>query len=147
MRYKKIDMTSHEESGSEEGPIIVSEIRNTRNRKLASAARIDDFVVSNEVTSMIMAQLSVQPGLWDVYFEIFDPGGCEIQMRRFSLYCEPGDTVIFEELMRKGMQRKEIVLGYLAREPGMNDRVKLNLHKGETITPGPHDMVIIMAER
>ena len=136
-----------EESGVEDGPTIVSEIRNPRNRKLASAARIDDFVVSNEVTSMIMAQLSVQPALWDVYFEIFDPRGCEIQLRQFSLYCEPGGTVTFEELMRKGLQRREVVLGYLAREPGTDDKVDLNLHREETITPGPLYMVIILSER
>jgi hypothetical protein len=136
-----------EESGSGKGPIIVSEIRNPRNRKLASAARIDDFVVSNEVTSMIMAQLSVQPGLWDVYIEIFDPLGCEIQMKQFLHYCEPGCTVTFEELMRNGLQRKEIVLGYLTREPGMDDLIELNPHRGETIMPGPDDMVITLAER
>jgi Trk K+ transport system NAD-binding subunit len=136
-----------EEVAVEESPIIVSEIRNPRNRKLASAARIDDFVVSNEVTSMIMAQLSVQPNLWDVYFEIFDPSGCEIQMRQFESYCSDGESVVFRDLMKKGLCRKEIVIGYLQREHDGEDRVELNPPKDRVVTPGPEDMVVIIAER
>jgi hypothetical protein len=136
-----------EESGSEDRPIIVSEIRNPRNRILASAARIDDFVVSNEVTSMIMAQLTVQPALWDVYFELFDPMGCEIQMRPFSLYCGEGDSITFGRLMRMGQTKRENVLGYLVRHRDTDNEVRLNPRKDEVVSPGPDDMVILLAER
>ncbi|MCK5786056.1 MAG: hypothetical protein KAH54_05815, partial [Candidatus Sabulitectum sp.] len=88
---------------------VVSEIRNPRNRRLASAAGIDDFVISNEVCSMIMAQLVVEPELYQVYDEIFDPSGCEIQLRRVSLY-RSGD---FSGLTAEGMDRREVVLGWV----------------------------------
>jgi hypothetical protein len=94
-----------------------------------------------------MAQLSVQPNLWDVYSEIFDPRGCEIQMREFDLYCPVGESIAYCELMKKGLRRKEIVLGYLAREQGEDDRVELNPARDEVIAPGPHDMVVVVAER
>jgi hypothetical protein len=136
-----------EETGCDDGPIIISEIRNPRNRKLASAARIDDFVVSNEVTSMIMAQLIVQPDLWDVYYELFDPRGCEIQMRPFGIYCPAGGSIAFGDLMRAGRRRGETVLGYLVREQDTDDRVELNPEREILISPGSDDMVIILAER
>jgi len=135
------------EAAADNEPIIVSEINNPRNRKLASAARIDDFIVSNEVTSMILAQLSVQPTLWDVYSEIFDPRGCEIQMRPLGLYCPPGESIAFCEVMQQGLSRREIVMGYLARAEGEADRVELNPEPGRVITPGPNDMAVVVAER
>ena len=76
-----------------------------------------------------------------------DPAGCEIQMRPFDLYCRPGNTITFGEMMRKGQQRREIVLGYLRREPDAEDKVELNPERDETVSPGTYDMVIILAER
>jgi Trk K+ transport system NAD-binding subunit len=136
-----------EEVALEREPIIVSEIKNPRNRKLASAAKIDDFIVSNEVTSMVMAQLSVEPALWEVYSEIFDPRGCEVQMREFELYCPAGESIAFCELMKMGLRRRETVLGYLVRGQDRDDRVVLNPPRDEVITPGPRDMVVVVAER
>jgi len=90
---------------------VVSEIRNPRNRRLANTAEIDDFVVCNEVTSMVMAQLAEEPRLWGVYREIFDPRGCEIYLRRASWICPGQDTATFRELVRCGLGRREIVMG------------------------------------
>lgn len=121
---------------------IVSEIRNPRNRKLASAAGIDDFVVSNEVCSMVMAQLVIQPGLSRVYAEIFDPSGCEIQLRN-ALNYEPGK---FCEIVEQGFIRNEIVLGWLT---GTRSDVMVSLNpKRDAIVPiQPETKIVVIAER
>ncbi len=90
---------------------VVSEIRNPRNRRLANTAEIDDFVVSNEVTSMVMAQLAEEPRIWGVYREIFDPRGSEIYLRGATWICPGQDTATFRELVRCGLSRREIVMG------------------------------------
>ncbi len=121
---------------------VVSEIRNPRNRKLASAAGIDDFVVSNEVCSMVMAQLVIQPGLSKVYAEIFDPSGCEIQLRN-ALNYEPGK---FCEIVEQGFARNEIVLGWLTGTRS-NVEVLLNPKKDAIVPVGVDTKMVVIAER
>jgi len=120
---------------------VVSEIRNPRNRHLASAAGIDDFVVSNEVCSMIMAQLVLEPGLGRVYEEIFDPSGCEIQLRSPSIYSSRS----FAQLSAEGLERGEIVLGWLTGT-GCEAEVCLNPEKLDKI-PDDSAKIVVIAER
>ncbi len=121
---------------------VVSEIRNPRNRDLATAAGIDDFVISNEVCSMIMAQLVIQPELNQVYEEIFDPSGCEIQLRKASLY----NSRDYSSLAFEGLEKGEIVLGWLTGT-GTASRVYLNPDK-EALLPSDNDTkIVVIAER
>ncbi|MCD4700871.1 MAG: hypothetical protein K8S24_03345 [Candidatus Aegiribacteria sp.] len=121
---------------------VVSEIRNPRNRHLASAAGIDDFVISNEVCSMIMAQLVLEPGLGRVYEEIFDPSGCEIQLRCPSAYSSRS----FAHLSAEGLERGEIVLGWLTGT-GCGAEVLLNPGKLDEIPDDSDTRIIAIAER
>lgn len=116
---------------------VVAEIRNPRNRKLASAAEIDDFVISNEVCSMIMAQLVKQKKLGAVYEEMFDPFGCEIQLRCPSQY----HRGTFRDLEAQGILRNEIVLGWLTGT-GSDALVTLNPSR-ELMMPENEDCRII----
>ena len=121
---------------------VVSEIRNPKNRRLATAAGIDDFVISNEVCSMIMAQLVIQQSLSKVYEEIFDPTGCEIQLRDVSFY-HPGD---FSSLSSQGMSRGEVVLGWLTGT-GPESKVCLNPDRDMPIPGDRNARIIVVAER
>ncbi len=121
---------------------VVSEIRNPRNRHLASAAGIDDFVISNEVCSMIMAQLVLEPGLGHVYEEIFDPSGCEIQLRSPSAYSSRS----FAHLSAEGIERREIVLGWLTGT-GCEAEVSLNPGKLDEIPDDIDTRIVVIAER
>jgi len=121
---------------------VVSEIRNPRNRRLATAAGIDDFVISNEVCSMVMAQLVKQPDLGQVYEEIFDPSGCEVQLRCPSLYM----SRTFAKLTAEGLQRREVILGWLTGR-GSESVVRLNPGREEELPEGSGSRVIVIAER
>ncbi len=121
---------------------VVSEIRNPRNRRLASAAGIDDFVISNEVCSMVMAQLVLEPGLGRVYEEIFDPSGCEIQLRCPSIYSSRS----FGQLSAEGMERGEIVLGWLIGA-GCEAEVCLNPAATDAMPDIEDIKIVVIAER
>jgi hypothetical protein len=49
--------------------------------------------------------------------------------------------------MKRGLNRKEIVLGYMTRGLGEDDRVVLNPARDALVTPGPLDMVVVVSER
>jgi ion channel POLLUX/CASTOR len=131
-----------ERLGDSWGATVVSEIRNPRNRRLASAAGIDDFVISNEVCSMIMAQLVIEPDLGDVYEEIFDPSGCEIQLRCPTVYSSRS----FAELSAEGLAKREVVMGWLTGA-GCDAEVYLNPKKQDLLPEGENTRIVVIAER
>ncbi|MEX1071488.1 MAG: NAD-binding protein [Anaerolineales bacterium] len=52
---------------------IVSEMLDLRNRELANATKVDDFIVSEQLVSLMMSQFSENAELFDVFTDIFDP--------------------------------------------------------------------------
>jgi hypothetical protein len=69
------------------GPVrIVAEMLDQSNAVLAEATGVDDFVVSDELTSLMLAQLSERPELNQVFADLFDRSGCTIELRAAPLY-------------------------------------------------------------
>src|SRR5262249_6504212 len=60
---------------------IVSEMIDTRNRALAEVTRADDFIVSDKLVSLILAQVSENKALNAVFTDLFDPDGSEIYLK------------------------------------------------------------------
>ena len=74
---------------------IVSEMLDLRNRELAEVAQVDDFIVSEHLVSLMLAQLSEDENLFDVFQHIFDPEGAEIYLKPITDYVETGQPVTF----------------------------------------------------
>ena len=128
---------------------IVSEIRDPRNKKLATVARANDFIVSNEIVSMILAQVSEEPVLSEVYAELFDPDGCEIYLKPSSLYVTPDGSSTFRSVMQAALERGEVAIGYRQAAFHMDlDRafgVALNPAKDVPLVLSGDDHVIVIA--
>ncbi|MBN1434712.1 hypothetical protein JW921_08130 [Candidatus Fermentibacterales bacterium] len=128
---------------------IVSEIRDPRNKKLATVARANDFIVSNEIVSMILAQISEEPSLAEVYAELFDPEGCEIYLRSATVYVEPGSATSFARIMQIALSRGEVAIGYRRAAYQMDlERsfgVALNPSRDEPLELAENDSIIVIA--
>ncbi len=129
---------------------IVSEMLDLRNRQLAEVARVDDFIVSDHIISLMMAQLSENPALFAVFADIFDPEGAEIYLKPVGDYVETGKPINFYMLVEATRRRGETAIGYrLAAEAGDTARsygVHTNPKKPEMVTFGASDKVIVIAE-
>jgi ion channel POLLUX/CASTOR len=129
---------------------IVSEMLDLRNRELAEATQVDDFIVSEHLISLMMAQLSENAELFDVFTDIFDPEGAEIYLKPVSDYVAPGMAVNFYTVAEAARQRGETPLGYRitaeANNAGKAYGVHTNPKKSETATFSPEDKVIVIAE-
>jgi voltage-gated potassium channel Kch len=129
---------------------IVSEMLDLRNRQLAEVARVDDFIVSDHIISLMTAQLSENPALYGVFADIFDPEGSEIYLKPVGDYVSPGKPVNFYTLAEAARRRGETAIGYrLVAEAGDAARsygVHTNPKKSEMITFGANDKVIVIAE-
>jgi len=59
---------------------IVAELLDQRHVPLALATGADDFIVSDELTSLMIAQLSERSSLSQVFDDLFDPHGCTVEV-------------------------------------------------------------------
>lgn len=97
---------------------VVSEMIDVRNRELAEAARADDFVVSNKLVSLMLAQASENENLSAIFDELLDEHGPEIYMRPMEHYVELGRPVNFYTITEACRRRGEVAIGYVRRREG-----------------------------
>jgi len=121
-----------------------------RNRELAEATQVDDFIVSEHLISLMMAQLSENAELFDVFADIFDPEGAAIYLKPVSDYVTPDTSVDFYTVAEAARRRGETPLGYRitseASNAGRAYGVHTNPKKSEVVTFSPDDKVIVIAE-
>jgi len=129
---------------------IVSEMLDLRNRELAEVTQVDDFIVSDHLVSLMMAQLSEDGELYDVFADLFDPEGSEIYLKPIGDYVQTGAPVNFYTLVEAARARGEVAIGYrLASECGEKDKsygVHTNPKKSDLVTFAPEDRIIVVAE-
>jgi voltage-gated potassium channel Kch len=123
---------------------IVSEMRDDRDRDLAQLTRADDFVVSEQLVSLLMTQISENRHLEAVFADLFDSEGAEIYVRPSSYYIRPVPNLTFATVVESARRRGEVAIGYRAAEPGDGHGVVLNPDKAK---PLPSiDRVIVLAD-
>jgi Trk K+ transport system NAD-binding subunit len=129
---------------------IVSEMLDLRNRELAEAAKVDDFIVSEHLVSLMMAQLSENRDLLPVFTDMFDPEGSEIYLKPINEYVQTGVPVNFYTVTQAALNRNETAIGYrLMNESGDPAKawgVHVNPKKSDKVTFAPDDKVIVFAE-
>ncbi len=129
---------------------IVSEMLDLRNRELAEATQVDDFIVSEHLVSLMMSQLSENGELFDVFTDIFDPEGAEIYLKPISDYVSVGTPVNFYTVVEAARRRGETAIGYRlvgeAKMAGKAYGVHTNPKKSEAVVFTSEDKVIVIAE-
>ncbi len=129
---------------------IISEMLDLRNRELAEAAKVDDFIVSEHLISLMMAQLSENAELLGVFTDMFDPEGSEIYLKPMSDYVAFGRPVNFQTVIEAARRRNETAIGYrIMSEAGNAEKsygVRTNPKKSEKISFSMEDKVIVISE-
>jgi voltage-gated potassium channel Kch len=129
---------------------IVTEMLDTRNRELAEVTQADDFIVSNKLTSLMLAQVSENKELSAVFADLFDPEGAEIYLKPAKNYVALGRPVNFYTVLEAARRRGEIAIGYrreaIAKDAAQAYGVAVNPAKSGKITFAEADKVIVLAE-
>jgi ion channel POLLUX/CASTOR len=129
---------------------IVSEMLDLRNRELAEVAKVDDFIVSDHLISLMMSQLSENGDLYDVFTDLFDPEGSEIYLKPVADYVEIGQPVNFYTVVEAARRRGEVAIGYRiisqVHDAEKSYGVCTNPKKSEEVIFAPEDKVIVLAE-
>lgn len=129
---------------------ITSEMLDVRNRALAEVTGANDFIVSGQLISLMLAQIAENKRLNPVFADLFDPEGSEIYLKPVESYIQLGTPVDFYTLLEAGRRRGETAIGYRlmaqAKDANQSYGVHLNPIKSEKIDLQPGDKLIILAE-
>jgi voltage-gated potassium channel Kch len=127
---------------------VVSEMLDLRNRQLAEITHADDFIVSDHLISLMLAQLSENGELYDVFTDLFDPDGSEIYLKPASDYVASGKPVNIYTVLEAARRMGEVAIGYrIAAEEGTaNHGVYTNPKKSTIVTFTEEDKLIVLAE-
>ena len=129
---------------------IVSEMLDLRNRELAEVTKVDDFIVSDHLISLMTAQLSENSALMGVFTDLFDPEGSEVYLKPIEQYVAIGEPVNFYTVIEAARRRGETAIGY--RIEAEHDDAKksygvyTNPKKSAQAVFSADDKVIVLAE-
>ncbi len=129
---------------------IVSEMLDLKNRTLAEIAKPDDFIISDHIISLIVAQLSENRELKVVFDELFDSQGAEFYLKPAEIYANLDEETNFYTVTESAIQREEIAVGYRIKAfsdiPEKYYGVVLNPHKNDKIKFSEGDRIIVLAQ-
>ncbi len=125
---------------------VVSEMLDARNQKLAEVTKTDDFIVSENLISLLLAQLAENKALGAVFEDLFDADGAEIYLKDASAYVATGEAVDFSTVIEAARRRGEVAIGYdIAGTTGAR-APKLNPKKSARLTFAAGDRVVVIAD-
>lgn len=85
---------------------IVSEMKDMRNRELGQVAKADDFIVGDNIISLMMSQLSENSDLKKVFDVLFESEGSEIYLKPINRYINTSEAVNFYTVMERAFRTK-----------------------------------------
>ena len=129
---------------------IVSEMFDQNNRELAAVTKADDFIISDNLISRMLAQLSETSDLKKVYDDLFDADGSEIYLKDAVHYVKADMPVNFYTVIESAAMKNETAIGYrlnkFAHDVDKNYGIVINPVKTDRLTLTEDDKVIVLAK-
>ena len=129
---------------------IVSEMLDIRNRELGLVAKADDFIVSDNLISLMLSQLSENQSLKKVYDVLFQAEGSEVYLKPINKYVKTGEAMNFYTIIESAAQLNESAIGYriasLNTDSDQHFGININPDKSKKLTFNENDFIIVLAE-
>jgi voltage-gated potassium channel Kch len=119
-------------------PRVVAEVVDSRNVDIARATGADDLVVSDRLSSLLIAQLAERPIISAVFEELFDPVGASIELRPADAYTSGSEP--FARVVAAASRQGEVAIGYRLAD----GQVVVNPPKRSVVALGHADQVIVL---
>lgn len=123
-------------------PRIISEILDPRTKDLLETDYGADFVVSSEITSMLLAQVSERRELNAVFVDLFDSDGNEVYLKRAECYAVLGRNTSWLSVQKVARDRREVAIGYMK----MGEKPLINPPQDGSLVFAEEDRIIVLAE-
>ncbi len=129
---------------------LVSEMRDVRNRNLAEITGADDYIVSDQLLSLLLTQISENKDLTVIFKDLFDPDGSEIYLKPVERYITTAKPVNFYTVVKSAIELNEVAIGYRINSrrsnPGYQYGIVVNPGKSDLIQFCSEDFIIVLAE-
>ena len=124
---------------------VVSEMRKVENQELAKITKVNDFVVSSNITALMMAQISQNREQRALLEDLLDDDGSEFYRKPVYRYVKCGEPVDFYTIGAAAARYGEIAIGYqFVRDHRFHTIT--NPIKSEKIIFTEDDALIVIAE-
>ena len=142
------------ESGSNNWPKLITEVMDSDNIDIILNSGVEDFMVSNQFVSQIMAQVSEEPLALDGYDDLFQADGSELYIKPASFYFsfegKESITIPYGECVQAALLRNEVIIGLQINsdQKDQNKMFGINLipAKNKEFTLRKEDGLIALAE-
>lgn len=129
---------------------IVAELMDPNDVELGGASDNNDFIVSQRLIGLLMAQLSESPHLRDVFADLFDSDGSVVTMHPVERYL-PFGFHTFTEVITAAREWGVVPIGYRAASAlsdalSVGNGIRLNPPKDATIAFAPGDALVLIAQ-
>ncbi len=125
---------------------IISQMLSAENGELAKVADVNDFVISTNLASLMLSQISENRNLAPIFDDILDADGSELYMKPASRYVKTGVPVSMFSATSAGAQYGEIVLGYKKIMDSGEADIVTNPPKSSMVTFNNEDCLIVIAQ-
>ncbi len=129
---------------------IISEMFDQKNRELAEVTEADDFIISHDFISRILAQVSETKDIKSILDILFESEGSEIYLKDVEDYVKTDVEMNFYTVLESASRKGHTALGYrivkYAYNSDKNYGIKVNPNKSEKIKFSPGDKIIVLAE-
>ncbi len=130
---------------------LITEIVDSQNHSLISQTGVKDVIISNKLVSMILAQVSQNRKIKEVYDNLFSEDGSEIYLKEAKLYSDTFPMEIsFASMMSLAQQRGEVCIGVKIKskedDSENNYGVKLIPEKNEKFKLNKDDCFVVLSE-
>ncbi len=130
---------------------IVSEILDVSNRELLQLNQADDFILSDRLVSLAMAQIAENKALGQFFEELFRPEGSEIYLKPITNYLTVDEPVNFFTIVEAALVKNETAIGYrqisYANDADRNYGLVINPKKSDYVDYAETDQIIVFAEQ
>jgi ion channel POLLUX/CASTOR len=130
---------------------ITTEMLDINNRDLAKVAKVDDFIVSEKLISLLLAQISENELLNPVFEDLLSESGSEIYLKNVEDYIRLSGPVNFYTVLEAASRKNDLAIGYkIASEENNSSKnfgVYLNPDKSANINFSKGDCIIVLSEK
>ena len=125
---------------------VVSEMIDVRNRELAEVSKADDFVVSNKLVSLMLAQAAENEYMTRIFGNLLDEQGSELYLKPATDYIETGAEVDFYTVTVAAMLQGQTAIGYRKRNGNGSWSVRINPSKSDRIRFEAGEQVVVLSQ-
>ena len=150
IRIRQILITKSKSNSKDEKsikwPKLITEVMDSENIDIILNSGVEDFMVSNQFVSQIMAQVSEEPLALDVYDDLFQSEGSELYIKPSSYYFdfsnEKSITMPYGECVQAARLRDEVILGVQIKSA----QKKRDKMFGINLIPDKNDQITLTRE-